>query len=325
MKKVYRCALAGLGRIAWQFDAGRPAAAQACSHAGAYIRQPKTEIVGGFAPCEKDRLDFQAAFNVPTWSRFEYLLDTQPDIVSICSPSEFHFEHAMACLERNVPMVWLEKPPAMNLKELDALLQLQETQGMKTKVLVNYSRRYSERYAILRKIFTEQILGRPLGVFISYSRGLELNGSHFLDLIFLLANDAVKFEITMNRADKSAPNPSFLLHTKAGCPVVFAGHESPYHINDIVCTAEKGRVSVLSGGLDVRVELNAPNERFPGFQRLKEVQPDMFANLADDNFSAALADLILAHETDSSPASNLQTARNTQELITRIRSADKDT
>ena len=136
-----------------------------------------------------------------------------------------------------------------------------------------------------------------------------------------MVGDATEFQLTMNQTEKSAPSPSFLLHTESGFPIVFAGYDSAYHVNDVVCTAERGRASILSGGSDVRVELKAAHEHFSGFQRLKEVEPDMLNGPEDDMFSEALSDLIRAHETNTKPASNLWTARSTQELMTRIRSS----
>lgn len=321
MNKPYRCALAGLGRIAWRFDAGAPHNATPQTHTGAFVQQSSTVLLGGYSPSAEDRSDFQTHFKIPAWSTFDELLEAQPDIVSICSPAEHHFEQTMACIERNVPMVWLEKPPAQNLEDLETMLRRLQAPDAGTKVLVNYSRRYSNRYSRLRTVLQQQLLGEPLGLTVSYSRGLELNGSHFLDLVFFLLGDTTEFDVTLNPADRLVPSPSFLLRTPSGLSVTFCGFDAPYHVNDVVLTATGGRLSVLSGGLDVRVESKTPNKPFPGFFRLEETTPDLLESPADDPFSAALADLLRAHKTNSQPSSSLWTARGAQAMIARVRAS----
>ena len=44
----------------------------------------------------------------------------KPDVVSVCSPNRFHFEHVMAALEAGCH-VMCEKPPAMTPQEADEM------------------------------------------------------------------------------------------------------------------------------------------------------------------------------------------------------------
>ena len=72
---------------------------------------PTRHIITGFS--KEDREAFGLKYNVPVFESIEKLLkEISPDIVSICSPYEFHFEHTMQCLRSSIPMVWLEKPAA---------------------------------------------------------------------------------------------------------------------------------------------------------------------------------------------------------------------
>ena len=122
---IYRAAIVGLGNIAWLFDCDRDAPAIINTHVSAYLNNPRIELVGGCSPVAVEREQFAAAFGVAVYESMEELLaETGPDIVSICSPSEFHFVQTRKCLERGVPMVWLEKPSASSLAEIDRLLVL---------------------------------------------------------------------------------------------------------------------------------------------------------------------------------------------------------
>ena len=315
----YSVALVGLGRIAWRFDANR-ADGPALTHFGAYRRNSRTRVICGYSPVAQELLEFANATGAIACERFEEVLGRRPDIVSICSPSEFHFEQTLPCLELGTPMVWLEKPPTLKLSELDALLNHPAYCSGKSKVLVNYTRRYSKIYNRLGAIWRERLLGRPLAMQVLYSRGLELNGSHFLDFVLSMLDDQSPRELVISVTERQKPNPTFLLRFADDFVVSVCGHDAGYHINDVLLVCENGRASILSGGLETRVERNVENEHYAGFFRLKETDRELLTSgEPDDSFSAALSDLIDARETGRQPRSNLMTARLTQAVIEEVR------
>jgi predicted dehydrogenase len=316
MKQRYTAALVGLGRIAWRFDAGR-VNGPALTHFGIFQRSSSVTTVCGFSPGAQERLDFEQACHVETCELLEQLLKKRPDIISICSPLEFHYEQTLACLEHEVPMIWLEKPPTSTLAELDTLLNHPATRTGKTRVLVNYMRRYAKTYDRLRTIWGKQTLGRPLAIQVLYSRGLELNGSHFLDLVFSMLADQPPLEVTIATAERGKSSPTFTLRFADDFVVTFCGHDTGYHINDVLLTCDNGRISVRSGGVSIEIEQTVENERYPGFFRLQQSESSLVES--DDSFSVALADLITAHETRRDPYSSLTTARLTQTVIEEVR------
>jgi predicted dehydrogenase len=315
----YSAALVGLGRVAWRFD-GAGVEGSSRTHMGSYLRNAQTNVICGCSPAAKDRFDFQNAYNVETVSEFSQVLAKRPSITSICSPSENHYTQTLACLDQEVPMVWLEKPPTLTLEELDKLIGHVAYRSGRTKILVNYLRRYSQRYERFRAIYREQLLGRPVAMQLLYSQGLEMNGSHFLDFIFWLTDGTPPEEVIVAQSERLLPNPTFSLRFASGLVIAVCGHEVPYHVNDVVMVGETGRVSLLSGGLETRIEKKIPNERHAGFFRLQETKSDLLAPIGDDDpFSAALSDLIEAHQTNRQPLSNLLTARPTLSLLAQIR------
>lgn len=319
MSRHYTAALVGLGRIAWRFDADVSGGA-ALTHWGSYRRDPRTKVIGGCSPSAQDRLDFQKATGIEACETIDQLLCRHPDIVSICSPSEAHFEQVHQCLEAEIPMVWLEKPPTLKLGDLETLMGHRSYTSGKTRVLVNYMRRYSKLYRQLSSAFRENRLGRPVAMQILYSRGLELNASHFLDLTFSMLGDSAQYQLAIGSAERSKPNPTFVLGFDKGFLATFCGHDTDYHINDVVLVFENGRASVLSGGMEVRWEEKAQNERYAGFYRLRQSASPVLQGVdVDDSFSVALSDLLAAHETGRDPTSNLGTARPTQKVIDEVR------
>jgi predicted dehydrogenase len=318
MSRAYTAALVGLGNIAWKFDNGR-ASPSPRTHLAAYLKHGTVTVVCGYSPEPKDREQFEKNCGIRACSNLNDVWDAKPDIVSICSPSQAHYEQTAACLDHNVPMVWLEKPPTLTLADLEALIRQSAAHRGRTKVLVNYMRRYSAMYQRLGDLYRQRRLGRPLGLQVLYSRGLETNGSHFLDVVFSVRGDGLMPEVSLPDAERTAESPSFLLRFRDGPVVSFCGHATSYHINDVILTCEDGRMSVLSGGRDTRLERKVPNDDFPGFFRLGAANDDVSTHGLNDAFSEALTDLIRSFEADTQPRSNLATARQTQAVIDQIR------
>jgi predicted dehydrogenase len=97
---IYRTALIGLGNIAWRLGADNPSSQPPLTHMVAFHSHAQGQVVGGFSPDQNDRNDFARKYQIDTCDRLDLLLDKRPDIVSVCSPSQFHFEQVKACLER---------------------------------------------------------------------------------------------------------------------------------------------------------------------------------------------------------------------------------
>lgn len=314
-----RAVLCGLGNIAWLFDRNYPKSVTALSHVGAYEKQAKTTLVAGFSPDQKDRDLFSQAFGLQTYDSLEELLAVEsPEIVSVCSPSQVHYSQVMTCLDYDIPMIWLEKPPALAVAEVDALTA--KAAEKQATVLVNYQRRYLPVYQALRDRFVAGAVGECRQVQLNYSRGLETNGSHILDTLFFVVGDQVEYQLQWVSQAGESSNPSFALEID-GFPVVVTGAALPYHNIDISITGDEGRLSVLHGGMTGVVEKKIEHELFPGFYRL-QAQEDPLSTVAGlgRGMENALQDLLDAHATGRPPVSNLGSTRKTMALIEEVRS-----
>ncbi len=311
----YRAAIIGLGNIAWRFDSRKKKPQNPLTHAGTYNRDGRVLLVGGCSKSDEDSAEFKDYYNIPVFNTISDLLEkTKPDIVSICSSSNAHFENLQHCLEENIPMIWLEKPPTSNLKQLNILLE--KKQQSKSTVLVNYQRRYCLPYNRLREAFQQKSLGQPVFMNITYSRGLLLNGSHLIDMAFFIAGDDKEASLESVTCTGDLDNPSFTLSFSGGLKAFINGSHLPYHNIDISITCEQGRASVLYGGLDTRWEVRREHELFPGFYRLEESEDDFLGQGGCAKpMVSALDNLINSCESCSEPVSNLYTSKNTQKVL----------
>ncbi len=324
-KSVYKAAVIGLGNIGGFFSLDEEVTIDnVLNHAQCYQLHSATELVGGVSPDKHDQERFVKNYGVNAYSELDEMLHVEePDIVSICSPTEFHYQQVKDCIDKGVAMIWLEKPATRNLKELDDIIDVCSCSN--TKILVNYQRRYLDVYSNLKEVYSSKQLGDPITINLTYSKGLEINGSHIIDIAHYVAGATLPFKLDSSAKEVSVNNPSFICMTsELNIPVVVSGIDAPYHSIDISVSFTKGRYSVLHGGMTTVWEEMEEHELYSGFYRLVTKELPFNTVIGHEGcFVSALNDMLESHEKRVEPQSNLQTARMTQFLIEQVRNADK--
>lgn len=313
----YKVVISGLGNIAWKYNKIINIDLS-LTHTETILKNQKCILSGGFSPVLSDRVEFQEKYGITTYDNFVSMIeDVKPDIVSICSPSEFHFSQVDHCLDAEIPMIWLEKPPAVTLEQMDQLIDKQ-LKKQKTAILVNFQRRYNERYQQLKDAVQEKIFGHISYITVTYSRGLLNNGSHIIDILnYIMGDEKPKFENIIN--NKCKDNPSFSLIYHGDVLAVVIGAMLPYHCLDISVTCETGRMSVLYGGMDCIVENKVEHEFYPGFYRLKDNPNHSVCSIVDNSsMDKSFDNLILSYEQEKEPVSSLKTSMNTMSVIEEV-------
>ncbi|MEJ5071972.1 Gfo/Idh/MocA family oxidoreductase [Enterobacter ludwigii] len=98
------------------------------------------------------------------------LQEVQPDVVSVCSPNRFHFEHVLAALEAGCH-VMCEKPPAMTPQQANQMRAVARQQG---KVLAyDFHHRFSLDAQLLREQVQTGVLGE---VYFTTATALRRSG-----------------------------------------------------------------------------------------------------------------------------------------------------
>ncbi|MDI3362882.1 Gfo/Idh/MocA family oxidoreductase [Lelliottia sp. V89_10] len=98
------------------------------------------------------------------------LQEAKPDIVSICSPNRFHFEHVMAALAAGCH-VMCEKPPAMTPEQADQMRLAARKAG---KVLA-YD--FHHRFALDAQLLREAVLDGTFGeIYVTRAQALRRCG-----------------------------------------------------------------------------------------------------------------------------------------------------
>ena len=112
--------------------------------------------------------------------------------VIISSPDAFHAEHAIACLERGIPVL-VEKPIARSLADAFRICQVADERGVPLMTVAN--KRYSPPYRRARKLIVEGPVSNPAMLVGKFNLGydyvdlLEAGTIHLFDIARYLMGD----------------------------------------------------------------------------------------------------------------------------------------
>ena len=138
------CAIVGCGKIAEGYDS--PDDNKIRTHVKAYLENTSCNLVG---VCDNDLYklnDLKSRWCiVPTFTDLDSMLSScNIDLLSICTPTEFHLESFQSAANANIKRVWKEKPSSNNSASIQEMIQVGNDKGM--EVYVNYFRRYDHGF-----------------------------------------------------------------------------------------------------------------------------------------------------------------------------------
>jgi scyllo-inositol 2-dehydrogenase (NADP+) len=187
--KVLRTAVAGLGRIGWQFHAPQVAA-----HEG-------FAFVAAVDPLEERLQEAVERYGVRGYSTYkEMLAQEELDLVVIASPTPYHADQAIAAFERGCD-VFCDKPMAPTLAEADRMIDAMHVFGR--KLMIYQPHRARADTAALQAILAQGWIGPVYMIkaartgysrrndwqaFQQYGGGMLNNyGAHHIDLLLHLS------------------------------------------------------------------------------------------------------------------------------------------
>jgi predicted dehydrogenase len=187
---VWRAAIVGCGRIADSIEdevADAPGwALLPFSHAGAYQRCTRTELVAAADPNAERRARFGERRGVERlYADYREMLDREtPDVVSICVPTRAHPEVALevaAHASHGVKAIFLEKPIAQSLADADRMIEAFHRHGV--AVAVNHTRTWDPLYAAIRRLIADGAIGQIHSIMAHGREGALFGGVHMFDLL----------------------------------------------------------------------------------------------------------------------------------------------
>jgi len=193
--------------------------------------------------------------------------EAHPAGVCICGMPEMHHSVGLECLRRGIP-VWMEKPPAWDLKGAVELVEAAKAAG--TFGMVGFMKRFAQANAIAREYIDSGELGpvssvtlmHGAGKYDEFRRMLLFNGIHMIDLGRFLAGEWVQLYAfgAQTSAGTQAISVSFTLSGGGvGQLNINSAHSWQNTFEQVYLTGSEGGLHLESGR---DLEVISPRRRF---------------------------------------------------------------
>lgn len=244
-KSKYQAVIIGAGRIGAGSDS--PRSKEILTHAHAYIKHPRVNLSGFFDINKKAADGAAKKWGTRAYRDFNKMMTAiKPDIVSICTPDQSHYNILLKVAKYKPRLVICEKPVTTSSADTQKIIKL--FQKINIPVSTNYFRRFDKAIQKIQQEIAAGKYGNVLCASGIYTKGTLHNGSHMIDLARYLFGEAKKIEakhavVDFSNQDKTVGG--FLEFEK--CPQfhLMVGDERQYSIFELDIILEKRRLRLV--------------------------------------------------------------------------------
>ncbi len=312
-------------------------------HAAILDQMPGASIVAIIDPDPRVPEAVTKLGSYPVYSSFQAGLadGIEADIVNVCTPNGYHYEHAWEALDAGFHVL-VEKPVTLTVSACDALIQKASLVGRKLYAVLQ--NRYSPPAQWLHEVMSQQLLGslflaqvqcfwnRDKGYYDQSSwRGtagedggpLYTQFSHFVDLLSWTLGPISLQEgcfYNFNHQEMTAfEDTGYLkLSLASGAPVWMAYSTSAYETNlesSITLLGEKGSIKIGGQYMDRLEHCRIKGYQEPELEDVNSPHDYGHAKGSAANHSHVLADLMQAVNGEAYKLADAREARPSIALI----------
>lgn len=200
----FRVFLIGLGGIAVKYDL-KESSTFGKTHARAIDNHANFDLVGGYDPSKKNRVEFSRHYKKKAYDNLERgLRETNPEVVVVASPTEKHLQSVEQILNCGDPsLILCEKPISFNVEDARRILEL--CQVRKIPLFVNYFRNSEpSTFEIADRIYRKKMVKPFKGICI-YNKGALHTATHFLNLFQIWFGEGIEYIFNSERYNSHNP------------------------------------------------------------------------------------------------------------------------
>lgn len=277
-KEKYTAAVIGVGRIGMLLESD-PKRLKPATHFGMWESCKRIEFK---AVCDNNSKNLEIARSkLPSLKTYlsaeELLHDIKPDVVSIATWKDTHYEMMKLCLNYAVPAIICEKPIAEKYEHAKEIVDRAKEKGV--HLFINHRRRFDPLLYPLREDMKKGIIGEITQVSTYYAYGLVTTGTHLIDTLRFFLKDIageIKWVIGL-------PNKFHHYHpVDDPCIDGFVGFENglkvsvqslnikDYDIMDYRFYGRRGKIELKNIGRDIRIYKVEDSPEHEGFTELSD-------------------------------------------------------
>lgn len=322
--KRYNAVIIGLGRIGNLFDQEVERRREGFwTHASAYEALPNIKLVSSAdkdsAKCEifKKMRGIEHIYN-----DYRQMLSVHKiDIVSICVPTEHHFQVAMDVMDYDVKGIIIEKPLCF---DIDQAIAIKEKALQKNvKILVMYQRRYWNAYQLIKEKILNGYVGN-IEILMGYFYGDIWNlGSHFFNTLQFLGVEIDWIQGKFFKAIGAHKLYHGLLGLSHGIGSFQVSSALEHFLFNFIIIGDKGKIIIDTNAKEIiGLKLKRSN-RYEGYLEYYKDFKYFFENTKNISLKNAINDLICSIEQNREPISNIDDAINDIRYILAVIDSDK--
>jgi len=269
-KKIYKAAVIGCGNIGASVG-NYNKAVQPGTHAGAYQLNKKTKLAA-LVDVDETQLEKTKKYfpGVPQYTDAKKMhREVKPDIVSIATPTKYHYESVMRAAKYKTPIILCEKPISDDTRKAKKMIAACKKSG--SKLFINHMRHFDPLLLKWAKRVRDGYIGEVYQGNAFYYNGLYNNGTHLLDMLRLFLGEPDWVSARYNK--KTSNNPKDLnvdgwLAFKNGAMVSLQSLSQNYGFFGFRIFGETGMVNVRNLCFEVEYRKKINNKNYKGFYEL---------------------------------------------------------
>lgn len=187
-KEKYTAAIIGIGRIGMLLESD-PKRLKPATHFGMWTAHPRVKLA---AVCDNNPEHLEIARSkLPSLKAYssaaEMLHQIKPDIVSIATWKDTHYEMMKLCLNYGVAAIVCEKPIAEKYEQAKEIVD--RIKEKEAHLFINHRRRFDSLLYPLREDMKNGIIGEIIQASTYYVYGLVTTGTHVIDTLRFFLRD----------------------------------------------------------------------------------------------------------------------------------------
>lgn len=318
-KKKYKAAVIGTGRIGMLLESD-PKRMKPATHVGLWLNHPRTELA---AVCDTDPKKFEVAktmkTDIKTYIDPELLLrEVKPDIVSISTWKDTHYEMMKLALKYNIPAIVLEKPIAEKIEHAREIVEEAKEKG--AHIFVNHRRRFDPLLYEIREKIKNGLIGEIMQVSSFYVFGLVTTGTHLIDALRFFLGEVKWVTAFPNKKKHFAPSDDpcadgvigFENDVKASIQSL---NIKDYDVFEIVFWGRYGKLVFRNIGRDFELYKVVDSPEHEGFTELENKPSKSWGGKPRNQFMFLGDNVINCLEDKATPLSTVEDSLRDLEIL----------
>ena len=326
IKDRYKAAVIGIGRIGMKHE-NDPKRLKPATHFGMWNSSPCVELSAVCDPVS-EHLQMANSLNpdVRTYTDAEELLkDVKPDIVSIATWKDTHYEMMKLCSKYEIPAIVCEKPIAESIEHAREIVDELNEKGI--HLFINHRRRFDELLYPLREDLKNGIIGEVIQANCLYVYGLITTGTHVIDTLRFLLKDIageVKWVIGSRNtfphfSPPDDPCVDGLIGFENGLKVALQSlNIKDYDLFDFYFYGRKGKVVIKNIGRDIEIYQIRESPEHEGFTELADKPVGIRGGYPRDQFSFLAKNVVESLQGKANSLSTGEDSLKALEVLTAL-------